>query len=217
MYWTEKKEYCILNKQYSKEEYLELLPKIKQHMEEKPYVDNNGYKYSYGEFFPSELSPFTYNESLAMMYSPLSEEEILEKKYRFHPYEKRNYTITLDSVSLPNTVSEYDKGDLTKEIIGCEHAGSCKDNCTTAFRVLEQEVALYKSLSIPLSILCPNCRNMKRLNNRGPFKLWKRSCMCNNINHDHGNDRCKEVFQTSYSSERPEIVYCEMCYKKEIA
>ncbi|HEV7423822.1 MAG TPA: hypothetical protein VGO21_01400, partial [Candidatus Paceibacterota bacterium] len=33
------KKYCILNKQYSKEKYLELIPKIKKHMDEMPYSD----------------------------------------------------------------------------------------------------------------------------------------------------------------------------------
>lgn len=36
------KKYCILNKQYSKQEYEELIPKIKKHMDEMPYVDKKG-------------------------------------------------------------------------------------------------------------------------------------------------------------------------------
>ena len=29
-------------------------------------------------------------------------------------------------------------------------------------------------------------------------------------------DDCKEIFQTSYAPERPEIVYCEECYLKNV-
>jgi hypothetical protein len=47
-----KKKYCILNKQYTKEEYEELLPKIIKHMNDMPYVDKKGRVYKYGEFFP---------------------------------------------------------------------------------------------------------------------------------------------------------------------
>lgn len=48
------KQYCILNKQYSKEEYEALVPRIKKHMDEMPYVDAQGLIYKYGEFFPIE-------------------------------------------------------------------------------------------------------------------------------------------------------------------
>jgi hypothetical protein len=47
-----KKKYCILNKQYTKEEYEALVSKIIQHMNDVPYVDKRGIEYRYGEFFP---------------------------------------------------------------------------------------------------------------------------------------------------------------------
>ena len=65
------KKNCILNKQYSEKEYKELVPKIKKHMEEVPYVDAKGRVYKYGEFFPFELTPFAYNESIARDYFPM--------------------------------------------------------------------------------------------------------------------------------------------------
>ncbi|MFA6353882.1 MAG: hypothetical protein WCW93_03035, partial [Candidatus Paceibacterota bacterium] len=43
------KQYCILNKQYTKEEYEELVPKIIQHMNDMPYIDSKGRIYKYGE------------------------------------------------------------------------------------------------------------------------------------------------------------------------
>jgi hypothetical protein len=69
------KKYCILNKQYSKEEYYEMVEKVKKHMNEMPYVDKKGRVYKYGEFFPAELSPFGYNETLAHDFFPLEKEE----------------------------------------------------------------------------------------------------------------------------------------------
>ena len=54
------KSYCILNKQYTKEEYEKLVPKIIAQMHEMPYQDAIGRVYRYGEFFPAELSAFAY-------------------------------------------------------------------------------------------------------------------------------------------------------------
>mgnify|MGYP001568335787 FL=1 len=50
------KQYCILNKQYTREEYEELVPRIIRHM------IKTG---QWGEFFPSGLSPFDYEETAA--------------------------------------------------------------------------------------------------------------------------------------------------------
>jgi hypothetical protein len=60
-------KYCILNKQYSKEEYEKLLPKIIDHMEQTK---------EYGEFFPMELSPFKYEETIANDYYPTMQRQI---------------------------------------------------------------------------------------------------------------------------------------------
>jgi len=45
-----KKQYCIFNKQYTKEGYFELVEKIKKHMDDVPYIDKGGRKYGFGEF-----------------------------------------------------------------------------------------------------------------------------------------------------------------------
>jgi len=66
------KEYCILNKKYSKEEYNELVPKIIKHISDQPYKDKNDKIYKYGEHMPIEFSPYAYNETIAQEYYPLS-------------------------------------------------------------------------------------------------------------------------------------------------
>jgi hypothetical protein len=35
-------------------------------------------------------------------------------------------------------------------------------------------------------------------------------------NHFHGTEKCEVEFETSYTPDRPEIVYCEKCYQQEI-
>jgi len=76
------KEYCILNKQYAKDEYEELLPKIIEKMR------RHG---EWGEYFPIKISPFCYNETVANEYFPLSEEEAIKRGFRWRQKDKRDY------------------------------------------------------------------------------------------------------------------------------
>ncbi len=61
-------EYCILNKQYSKEEYAVIVPKIIKQMHSTK---------EWGEYFPTSISPFAYNETVAMEFFPLNKNEVL--------------------------------------------------------------------------------------------------------------------------------------------
>ena len=210
-----KKQYCILNKQYTKEEYEKLLPKIIKHMEEMPYVDKKGNIYKYGEFFPSDLSPFCYNETIAQEYFPLVKEEALEKNYIWKDIEARNYIVDIKNEDISDNINEVNE-DIIGKVIECEHKGTCKEQCTEAFKIIPEELKFYKRMNLPLPRLCPNCRHFQRLKQRNPLKLWHRQCMCDKTNHLHGNEECDTEFETSYAPDRPEIVYCEKCYQQEI-
>ncbi len=213
-YGMRNKEYCILNKQYSEEEYEELLPKIKKHMDEMPYVDKRGVRYGFGEFFPPEIALFAYNETVAEEYFPSTKEKATAMGYQWRDPETRNYGITLKPTDLPDTIRIV-SDDVVKETIGCAHEGKCEEQCTEAFRITPEELAFYKKMNIPLPTLCPNCRHYGRLKKRTPMKLWHRGCMCDNQSHGHSR-KCSKEFETSYAPEKPEIVYCEECYQKEI-
>ncbi len=221
-----KKQYCILNKQYTKEEYGELVPKIIENMNSMPYEDKKKRTYKYGEFFPNEIVPFSYNETIAQEFFPLSKDQILEKGFRWREPDEKNYTITLNPENIPDLISEV--GDsITKEVLGCSHAGKCNDFCTTAFKITECELNFYRNKNIPLPDLCPNCRHYERLNKRTPLRLWQRKCQCagknssnqnyqNTSEHFHGPESCPNNFETSYSPERKETVYCKQCYNAEV-
>jgi len=82
-------------------------------------------------------------------------------------------------------------------------------------------------MNLPLPRLCPNCRHYQRLKQRNPLKLWHRRCQCagkksengvykNTTGHFHGEGRCPNEFETSYSPDRKEVVYCEHCYQAEV-
>ena len=208
------KQYCILNKQYTKEEYEDLVSKIEKHMVDMPYVDQRGIVYSYGEFFPCDVSPFAYNETIAQEYFPLTKEEVLERGWRWHDREDRNYKVTLPTDAIPEKISEVSDGVLS-EVIECVGGGLEASNCTHAFRILPEELVFYKRMEIPLPSFCPNCRHHNRLLSRNPLKLWSRKCMCEKDHNNH-EGKCQVEFETSYAPDRPEIVYCEKCYQQEV-
>ncbi len=69
-----KKSYCILNKQYSKEDYEALMNKLIAHMKATG---------EWGEFFPSKFSPFAYNETRAQEVLPLDQTEASSRGLRW--------------------------------------------------------------------------------------------------------------------------------------
>jgi hypothetical protein len=201
-----KGEYCILNKKYTKEEYYELLPKIIKHMSEMPYIDKNGCIYKYGEFFPSELSPFAYNETIAQEYFSKTKEEMKKQGYLYRKPLDRSYKITIKSEDSPEHIKDVDDSILD-EIISCPNNGSELTQCTEAYKIIPEELSFLRNHNIALPRFCPNCRHYERLSQRNPLKLWHRTCM---------KEGCTNEFETSYSPDRPEIVYCERCYQQEV-
>ena len=185
-----KKEFCILNKQYSKEEYEKLRISIISHM------SKNG---EYGEFFPSSMSPFAYNETVAMDYFPLKKEEAIQKGFAWRDPEQHEYHITITADKLPDHINDLGVQHLSKEIIGCM-------SCKRAYQILDRELEFYQRFGLPLPRLCHNCRHAERLKLRNPMRLYDRTCA-----------KCRTAITTTYSPDRSEMVYCETCYQQEIA
>lgn len=229
-----KKQYCILNKQYSKEEYEKLVPKIKKHMDEMPYISEvrNGklevrkIVYKYGEFFPPEFSIFAYNETPAQDFFPLSVEAAANAGYLWRETERRKYKATMDAVALPDGIRDTNDS-ITKEVISCL-------GCRGPYRIIPMEFKFYKRAGLPLPRFCPECRFQARKKFVNPPKYWKRKCQCagqtsikyqessikymNTAEHpSHSVGKpCPNEFDTSYAPEKPDIVYCESCYNSEL-
>jgi len=202
------KRYCILNKQYSKEEYEKLIPRIKKHMNDLPYIDKKGRVYKYGEFFPSELSFFGYNETLAYSYFPLSKEEAQQRGLRWTDIQINKHEITKKSSELPDNIKDVTDSILNEVI---------EDEINQRpYKIVPQELAILRRLNVPLPRKHHNHRHYDRVSKRNPMRLWHRSCMCEKEGHFHKGEKCKEEFETSYNPERLEIVYCEKCYQQEV-
>ena len=176
-------------------------------MNEMPYVDGNNRTYSYGEFFPFEISPTAYNESLAQDFFPLNSNFANQNGYTWREPNSREYKATVNAKDLPYSIDDVDE-KILKEIITCDH-------CQKAYRIIPIELQFYKRFSLPLPRLCHDCRFVERFKLVNPPKLWKNSCMCSENSHGHSG-KCQNEFETSYDPEKSDIVYCENCYQQEI-
>ena len=177
------KEYCILNKQYSREEYEEIIPKIVEHMKSLG---------EWGEFFPAALSPHGYNETVAQDYMPLDKQEVERLGWKWCE-DKDDESYMGAEVLVPDKIDEVGD-DICEKILVCEGSGK-------PFKITTQELAFYRQQQIPLPRRSPAQRHIDRDELRNPRKLWTRECA-----------KCQKGIITSYSTERPETVYCESCY-----
>lgn len=180
-----KKEFCIFNTQYNEEEYHALREKIINQMT----ADGE-----YGEFFPAAESPHGYNETDAILYFPLNKREATEQGFTWYDSEERQ------TIGAPPPARRLEDDSV---IISTPY----RCQCGRLFKIIPQELSLYKKLGTPLPEFCYICRHHNRLALRNPQKLHHRACM---------RPGCTNEFETTYSPDRPETVYCEECYQKAI-
>ena len=154
-------QYCILNKQYTAEEYQLLVPKIFAHMQETG---------EWGEFFPSSMSPFAYNQSLAQEFYPLECEEVLNRGLRWTDYQSPipDISTVVDASNLPDRETEYNP-ELCKQTFRCIESGRL-------FKIMEKELAYYRKQSLPLPRLHPEIRQERRAARLNQRRLYERTC-----------------------------------------
>jgi len=192
-----RKKYCILNKQYAKEEYFKLKKRIIADIKKNPWKSKAGHIYTYGEFLPPELSPYSYNETIAYEYNPLLKDEIEKSGYNWYEIPKSKYDITFKTELLPETFLETSE-NIKNEVIQCS-------TCDKGYNISQVEFELLKSFNQPVPHSCPNCRHKRRFNRTNKPELYDRNC-----------DKCDIEIKTPYSPDRPEIVYCVKCYQQEV-
>jgi len=185
-----KNQYCILNKQYSKEEYEVLAAKLCEHMIKIG---------EFGEFFPSGISPFAYNETNAQFYFPLNVSKAKEQGF---PWREADDEVLRVSKTIPASGIPSAIGSVPDDIL--EWAITCEAT-DRPFRIVKQELQFYREHHLPIPHLHPDERHRRRMSLRNPRKLWSRKCA-----------KCGKGIETTYSMERPEKVYCEECYLKEV-
>lgn len=196
---VKKGEYVILNKRYSKEQYEQLREKIIDHMNTMPYKDKQGNAYKYGEFFPVEISPFGYNESLSSNFLMLSEERATSMGYQWRKIDSKGHAITMKAQNIPDHINDA-PDSILKEIASCL-------NCEKGFRIIQAELDFLRKMNLPLPRICPFCRVREKVEN------WVKSF--DMVSRECGN--CRTKFQTSYKKEIFPSILCKKCYLAEVA
>jgi len=200
-------QYCILNKEYSKEEYEVMVKKIIEHMgggkdvspptedsisSDSPRLVSNSIEW--GEFFPIELSLFAYNETPSQEYFPLSKDEVESIGGRWLYSDKKCYLE--QSYEVPDFIGDVGD-DILSEILAC-------NDCGKNYKLLRKELEFYRRHKISIPSKCPHCRHLDRVKLRNPKKLWKRNCA-----------KCDLSLESTYEPDRPESLYCKSCYYKD--
>lgn len=185
--WLKFQKYCIFNKQYTKQEYFKLKEKIINKMESES---------EYWEFFPKELSPFWYNETVANEYYFLEREDTLDLGFKYKEDEEKTLYSWV-KYEIPNDIKNVEE-DILEKILECK-------SCTKNYRVVWPELSFYKKQNLPIPRSCPNCRHGERMELRNPRKLFDRKC-----------DKCEKEIKSTFDKSREERIYCEECYKDEV-
>jgi hypothetical protein len=182
-----RKQYCILNKQYSKEEYEQMVSKIIEHMKKTG---------EWGEYFPIRLSSFPYNISRAQVESSkeLTRDEVRALGAGWREDDKKEFQP--QSYQVDDDIKNINNADICENILACV-------KCGRNYKITPHELALYKKINVPIPRECFYCRHKKRQGKRNPRHLWDRNCQ-----------KCNADIRTTYAPERLEIVYCEKCYQE---
>ncbi|MGH7245406.1 MAG: hypothetical protein ACREGI_00550, partial [Candidatus Levyibacteriota bacterium] len=129
-----KKNYCILNKEYSKEEYEKIKNSIVAEIKKEGI---------YGEFLPAYLSAFGYNETVAQDRFPISKEEAENKGFNW----QNEATGTFGKETIAENEMPQTAGEVTEKIL--DEILICKD-CKKNFRITKAEFDFYKRMNLPL-------------------------------------------------------------------
>ena len=147
---------------------------------------------------PPALAPFGYNETIGQDNLPLTKEEAVRFGFRWEDdIQITKGKETIKPEQIPDHIKDV-TDDILRETLACI-------SCSRNYKIIKPELDFYRKMFIPIPRKCFYCRHAARLRRRGPFKLFARTC-----------SKCGKNIQTTCAPERPEIVYCEACYQKEV-
>ena len=181
-----KKSFCILNKQYTEEEYYQLLDTLKTTM-----LTQN----EYGEFFPYSSFPIAYNASHAAVLSPQSPEEITRLGGRWYEHPINDTPGVRPIEDLPEKLSE-----TTNEILTMSYRCPVTGR---AFRFVAPELELHRKLNIALPRLHPTLRRKILTRKHRFLQFYPGTC-----------PSCQTPYQTRIKPEENLPIICEKCYQK---
>ena len=150
----------------------------------------------WGEFFPLDRSCYAYDETLSWELIRLAEDEIKAKGWLYQNTDKQG-AYTGPKYEIPDNIDDVNS-EIAEKILISQESGK-------PYKVIPQEYKFLKQQRIPIPRKTPDERHYERIEKRNPIKLWPRAC-----------SKCSASITTSYAPDRPEKVYCEECYLKEV-
>ncbi len=184
------KSYCVLNKQYGKEEYFKIIDQIKTEMLKRgEYNDGPGF----------EFSAQAYNFSIGQILYPLTNEEIqnLGGFVSQEPEIDIKGLEVLKVNQLPQTIDETTDNILEKAII-CEITGR-------PFRIISSELSFYRRMGIPLPTIHPSMRMENNWKLSPVGKKYTTTCA-----------KCGKNIESLFNPNQDFNLYCESCYQNEV-
>lgn len=189
----------IFNTPYSQQEYEATVVNIIEHMRETG---------EWGQYFPTSMSHFAYNDTVAQEYFPMDQKEAESQGYRWT--QDSEYT-SQHSAYKPLDISQYQQ-----YVVGTEIAQKHIDELLSAtlvcaisgrpFKITKRELAFYIKNSLAIPELSHDERHRARMNIRNKRCLVQRECT-----------NCQISLWSSYDLDAPQnTILCETCYKEAI-
>ncbi|MEK7190395.1 MAG: hypothetical protein AAB661_01365, partial [Patescibacteria group bacterium] len=185
-----KKKYCILNKQYTKEEYEKLKEEIITDMKKRG---------EYGKFLPYSMSAGPFNFSTSFLYFPETKKEDILKLGGYWEDINESHIEGMPTSELPDDIKDVPDDIITKALI-CPETG-------WRFNIAENELIFYKENNIPLPRYHFDVRIKKQLKYLTVLQSYPYQCFY-----------CQKDINAYYPPEwNYQKIACEECYKQNIA
>jgi hypothetical protein len=185
-----KKKYCILNKQYTKDEYETLKEKIIKDMKAMG---------EYGKFLPYSMSPGPFNFSTSFLYFPNTKKEDIIKLGGYWEDIDESHLEGMSTTDLPDHIKDVPDTIVNQALI-CPETG-------WRFNISVNELSFYKENNIPLPRLHFDVRIRNQLKTMNVLEPFSNQCFY-----------CKKDIMAYYPPEWGyQKIACEECYKQNIA
>ena len=184
--WLRNKQYCILNKQYTKEEYEQLVKKIKEKMKKDR---------EYWQFLPYNMMYSWYNTTLARIFFPDTKENILKLWWYWEDDDNVSNVVWYD---LPDNIHDT-PDDISDKVIICIKTWR-------PFNFIPQVVKLHKKLNIPLPDVYHIDRMVEMYKPLAYIKPYKWVC----------SKCWKDIIHYYPDNLWYKNIVCQECYNKEI-
>ena len=140
------------------------------------------------------FSPYGYNQTMAAYYNPLSQEEVNARGFVWKDTVDPHGSS--EAIAVPGDLSQTDDSITKKTLISTQSG--------RRFRVMLPEMQFLRKYNLPLPVTTP-AERFEWFVRRNPRTLYDRECA-----------KCGNPIKTGYAPERPEVVYCESCFLKEV-